>query len=320
MKKETLLMIIGAAIVLALVWLGFKKAGVEESLPPPHLLLATDMPPTCVEPVAKAFGKRSGIEVRVQSPGESNGTKPDLYWLESPLTALHLAEKGVLARYEAPGCRKVPPLFKDLEKRWCGVSAAGRVFFVDRNATEPPASVLEPGRAPGGWCVAKTLEGTGLLMGALALRLGTERALAAMKGWYDEGAMLTKSDEEAIAAVTLGHADWALVGSDAAGRAMQKGAEGRIVWPDQKDGGIGTLLVPTVVALAEGGAHPAAAKAFYAFLLSQEGQKLLAGAPCFQLPLALPGEGNISIMQSGAAAAARWLLNNPAAFRDWAGY
>jgi iron(III) transport system substrate-binding protein len=57
-----------------------------------------------------------------------------------------------------------------------------------------------------------------------------------------------------------------------------------VVYPDQEDGGPGTLLNLNVIALVKGAANPAAARRFIDFVLSAEGQRILIDG-AYEIPL-----------------------------------
>ncbi len=57
------------------------------------------------------------------------------------------------------------------------------------------------------------------------------------------------------------------------------------VFPDQADGGIGTLLIPNTVALVEGGPRPDLGKQLVDFLLSPEVEQMLAHGDSAQIPV-----------------------------------
>ena len=57
-----------------------------------------------------------------------------------------------------------------------------------------------------------------------------------------------------------------------------------VIYPDQEDGGLGTLLNLNAAAVIKGGPNPDAAKRFIDFLLAPEGQRILIDG-AYEIPL-----------------------------------
>lgn len=58
-----------------------------------------------------------------------------------------------------------------------------------------------------------------------------------------------------------------------------------VVFPDQDDGGLGTLLIPNTVGVIQGAQHEVHARALVDYLLSPEVEATLAQARSAQVPL-----------------------------------
>jgi len=57
------------------------------------------------------------------------------------------------------------------------------------------------------------------------------------------------------------------------------------VYPDQKEGEVGTLFIPNTLALIQGSPHPKEAEKLLDFLLSADVERQLAKGPSAQIPL-----------------------------------
>jgi iron(III) transport system substrate-binding protein len=76
-----------------------------------------------------------------------------------------------------------------------------------------------------------------------------------------------------------------LTDTDDANGAIEDGFPVQWLFPDQGPDEIGTLVVPTTVALIRGGPNPEGGKALIDYLLSPEVEARLAGMRSIQIPL-----------------------------------
>jgi iron(III) transport system substrate-binding protein len=352
MKKETLWTIIGAIIVLALIWLGLpgeeggeKKGGKEKAeKAKPKVVVYVSEDRVFSEPILEAFEKATGIEVEAlydteetKSTGvmnrllaEKERPKADVYWANEPIRAEVLKRKGVLAPYASKGCEGIPETFKDPEHYWCGFSARARVFVVREGLDPVPDSVLDYADPAfkGRGVIANPLFGTTTAhIAALFVALGDDRAEAFMKAMLDNGVAISGSNGESADLVALGHAGFALVDSDDAVSRIRRGAKISMVYPDQKEGQMGCFIVPNAVMLVEGAPHPEAAKTLIDYLLSPETEAKLAKADCAQIPLhpGVPGPKELKpidktrVMAVDYAEVAKKMVQIQPFLRRWAG-
>ena len=73
-------------------------------------------------------------------------------------------------------------------------------------------------------------------------------------------------------------AAWAFTDTDDYHVAMVKGHKVACVFPDQEDGGLGTMLIPNSVALVAGGPDPDGATKLIDAILARQTEALLAAA------------------------------------------
>ena len=76
-----------------------------------------------------------------------------------------------------------------------------------------------------------------------------------------------------------------LTDTDDANGAIEDGKPAKWLFPDQEDGGLGTLVLPNTVALVKGAPHSDAGKKPIDYLLSPEVEAALARARSVQIPL-----------------------------------
>jgi len=285
-SKETLLKILGVLIVVALVWFGLpeeKKAKPgKKSRERKTIRLYADEKRGCVEPLIRAFEKKSGIRVAVTDRLDKEA---DLYWFTNPVRAELLKRKKRLTSLALSNRCPVAPAFRDPDGYWCGVAARLRLIVADVNTTAPK-SVLGYADAAFRQKGAMTLplrEEASPFMAALFEKLGAERAEAFLKAALRNGTAFVPSDGEGVDLVVKGGVGFVTAASDEAVAARRRGGQVRIIYPDQGREGMGVFLLPSVVAAASGASR--FARDFVDFLLSEKGQGLLAKEGCDLIPL-----------------------------------
>jgi len=100
-----------------------------------------------------------------------------------------------------------------------------------------------------------------------------------------------------------------------------------MVYPDQKEGGLGCFIVPNVAVLIKGGPHPEEAKRLIEYLLSRNTERRLAIADCAQIPVhpgvdvpkGLRPIDQIRIMRVDYGEVARKMVEIQPYLREWAG-
>jgi iron(III) transport system substrate-binding protein len=108
--------------------------------------------------------------------------------------------------------------------------------------------------------------------------------------------------------VAEGKLAWAFTDTDDYHVALTKQHPVGVVFPDQGDGAIGTMLIPNSVAIIKGGPHPDAARKLVDWILRAETEALLATAKSAQIPLRSTVEGppERSIKRMGEFKAMVW--------------
>ena len=91
--------------------------------------------------------------------------------------------------------------------------------------------------------------------------------------------------KQVAVAVSSGSLAFGLTDSDEALIEVEKGMPATIVHPDQQPGGMGTLFLPSTVAIIKGGPHPATARRLVDFLLSPPVESSLAKGERALIPL-----------------------------------
>jgi len=258
--------------------------------------------------VLDAFSKESGIRVDAKWDTEAAKTtglaqaieaergrpRADVFWDNEPVQAVLLARRGVLAKLPAEILARKGNAPADPAGRWIGFAARARVILVNTalvaSGTAPTSfrDLAQP-RWKGRAGIANPLFGsTTAHLCALVAKLGeaeTRKWLAALKA-NDVAVCAGNGDVQkrvASGELMIGFTD-----TDDAYTAMQDGKPVQAVFPDQEEGGLGTVVLPNALALVEGAPHPEAAAKLLAALASSKTEIALARGAGQQIPL-LPG-------------------------------
>ena len=254
------------------------------------------------QPVLKAFTRATGIKVKAvydteeaKSTGvmnrlisERSNPQADVYWANEPIRAEVLKQKKISAIYFSPAAKGISQKFKDKDGYWTGFSARARVLIVNSASKNSPDSIyaytdkLFTGRS----VMANPLFGTTTSqVAALFTILGDNKAKAFMDSVKNNGVKITTSNGESADFVASGKYDFSLVDSDDAISRIRQGLPVKMIYPDQKKDGLGTLVLPNTVMLIKGAPHKKEAKKLIDFLLSKKSEQMLAFADCAQIPL-----------------------------------
>lgn len=250
--------------------------------PAPEVLVHATVGEPAATVLTSALEARGIARVRrTAAPGEA-----ELLWLRDPTEVVALG--AAVAEGAAPEAPGVPERFLDARRRFAPLCGRARVLVVSprarlpfapsrlRDLADPRLAGLQALAPPGG---AENLAA----MAALSLAqgyAGLSRFLALLAAARPR---LAASDAEARRLVAVGEAAVALTSSEeaAAGAASAAGLE--VVYPDQ--GGRGTVLLPTAVALTPPGARSEPARRAAAFLAGPEAERLLVARAPGHIPL-----------------------------------
>ncbi|GEJ57124.1 extracellular solute-binding protein [Anaeromyxobacter diazotrophicus] len=244
------------------------------------------------EPILRDFERQEGVKVRAvfdteetKSTGvlnrivaEAGSPQADVFWSGDPVRPLLLAKRGLVRPYASPSAAGVPPAFKAADGSWTGGAARARLLLVNRDRVKPdarPRSVrdLADPRWKGQTALANPLFGTTTMhVAALADVWGDEALKAFLGQLRANGCRIASSNGEVKRLVASGEVAFGLADTDDAAEALREGAPVDVVYPDQD--GMGTLLMPTAVAMLAG-PHPEPARRLVDFLLSTAAEQKL---------------------------------------------
>ena len=278
-----------------------------------EIVLYTSVDEPAARPVIDAFEKQTGLKVRLVTDTEATRSvglaeklraekgrpKADVWWGNEPFLTVALADEGLLQAYEPPTAADVRPLFQDKDHHWTGNGLRARVLVVpdrlptiqDRSdagveraermkavaAAKGLGDLLNPA-LKGQIVLARPTAGTTAShVAALYALWGQAKADAFFTGLHDNGVALVTGNSVVAQQVGAGNFWLGLTDNDDVGNAREAKLNAVAVLPDQDEGEIGTLTLPTTVGLVAGRPESADARKLVDFLASAEAENILLG-------------------------------------------
>lgn len=257
------------------------------------------------EPILQKFEQETGVTVKpvfdteaTKTTGlvnrliaEKDNPQADVFWNNEVSRTIILQREGVLAPYESINAEGIPAQHKDPEGLWTGFGARSRILLVNTNLLsedEYPQTLEELTEEK--WrsqiAIANPLFGTTAShVAALYQIWGQEKAEQYLKDLKANGLVIAESNGQVRDMVVAGEVMVGLTDTDDANDAVVDGASVAVVYPDQAENQIGTLVIPNTVMLTKGAPHEEHAQRLIDYLLSPKVEQLLAGSKAAQMPL-----------------------------------
>lgn len=253
-----------------------------------------------LKPVAEAFQKKTGTQVKLKI-GKTSGLaneliqekarpRADVFIATEGGVMEILAQKGVFEPYLSPKAKDLESWVRDKGGMWTGITSRARVLIYNKNlvaAEDVPRSVfqLTDLKWKGKIVIAGTLERTTLSwVSSLVAVKGAEFTRTYLTKLYTSGLKILSDNTDVWQGVGRGEFAIGLTNSSNYFLARKAGYPVGVVYPDQRDGEVGTLLNLNAIALVKGAANPVAARRFIDFMLSAEGQRILIDG-AYEIPL-----------------------------------
>jgi iron(III) transport system substrate-binding protein len=257
------------------------------------------------EPILQAYEKQTGVRILSKFDVESTKTvgltnlimaeaarpRCDLFWNNEILNTLRLKEKGLLAPFHPGNAGELPDTFKAKDGTWYGFAARARVLLVNTKLvaeSDRPAGIadlLDP-KWKGKVGIAKPLFGTTAThVACLFAAWGEEKARKYFTDLKANGVQVLSGNKQVAQAVGSGQVAFGLTDTDDAMGEIDAGSPVVIVYPDRREGELGTLFIPNTLAIIKGAPHPRPAEALADYLLSPGVEATLATGPSAQIPL-----------------------------------
>jgi len=257
------------------------------------------------EPLLKQFEEATGIKVRAQYDVEAQKTtglvnrilaeksnpQCDVYWNNELMHTLHLASVGALQPYASPSAAPIPAEFKDASGLWTGFAARARVLLVNTDkvpAGSAPKSLRDLMKPEwnGKFGIARPLFGTTMThASALFAAWGDEDAKKFFRELKANEAVVCEGNAAVMRVVAAGDVPCGLTDTDDANVAVKEGKKVAVVYLDQEEGGLGTLVIPNSIMLLAGAPHAENGKKLIDWALSPKVEEALAAGTSVQMPL-----------------------------------
>jgi len=273
----------------------------------PDLVVYCSLDQEFSEELIQRFGRETGLAVRAEFDIEANknvglamrireeaASRPrcDVFWSNECAQVVSMAEDGLLQPYDSPSARDIPAEFRDVQHRWTGFAARGRVFIVNTKLADPAKihsmwDLFDP-QWKGQVAMARPLAGTtNTHMTALYLTLGEEEARryvdTAAKMAREGSLNLATGNAHVMRLVRDGQAAFGWTDTDDFNVAREAGFPVVAVYPDRD--GVGTLLIPNSIAILKSAPHTDAARRFVDWILRPEIEAELARSKSAQVPV-----------------------------------
>ena len=254
-------------LLVPLAVLALFVAGCGDGDDAPSVTLYTSVDPAYSRPIVEQFEADTGIRVDLKTDTEANKSvglaerlraerdRPlaDVWWGNEPFLTVALADEGLFEAYASESAADVPEQFRDAEHRWHGNGLRARVFAVAEGVEVASLEDLASPALRDKVVVARPTAGTtGSHVAALYVAWGEPKFDAFFRSLHANGARLVSGNGPSAEAVATGNASVGLTDNDDVASARRNlDASVRTLVPDQAEGGLGTLAIPTTIALVK---------------------------------------------------------------------
>ena len=241
------------------------------------------------------FDQESNKTVGLVTDIIQNQARPraDVFWNNEILHTLRLQKLGLLDVYRSPAAKNFPSQFVSAADSWHGFAARARVLIINKNLIPNPADYptsffdLANPKWKGKCAMARPLFGTTATHAAVLFqRLGEAQA----KKWLIEighNAIIEGGNKQVAIKVARGQFAFGITDTDDAIIEIEQAQPVAIVFPDQGENQMGTLLIPNTLSLIKNGPNPIRAKKLIDRLLQEDIETRLAQGRSAQIPLNL---------------------------------
>lgn len=251
--------------------------------------------------LVSAFERRTGVKVQVRSGAEAeladqilqegSSSPADVFYAENSPPLERLREQSLLSPVSPATLAQVPARYSSAHGDWVGISARISVLVYNTGQASPaslPTSImaLAGPKWKGKLAIAPSETDFQPLISSIAKLYGgaaAERWLAAVKqnskAYPDNETVVTQVNNGESAVGLVNHYYWFRLRDEVGAGAMHSA----LAYYAPHDAG--NLLNISGAAVLKSSAHQAAAQAFLAFLVSAEGQRVLAHSHSYEYPL-----------------------------------
>lgn len=299
--KKLILLLLTVTVLLSAVT-GCSSKADEQAV----VVVYTAVDQVYSEPIFKDFEEKTGIQVQAVYDLEANKTtgltnrliaekdQPvcDVFWNNEFVQTMVLQNEGLLEPYVSEAAADIPDAYKDPDGYWTAFGGRARVLLVNTELLEKedyPASIYD--------LISDKYEGKQIALAypmfgttrtqaaAIYAAVGPEEGKRIFQSLYDRGVQVVDGnsvtrDMAAAGQVAIGYTD-----TDDAKGAIADGAPVEMVFADQGEGQMGTLICPNTAAMIKDAPNAENAKVFLDYILSLETEQRLIEDSFFDLSL-----------------------------------
>jgi len=258
------------------------------------------------EGILKAFTQKTGIEVLPVYDVEASKTtglvnrliaeknKPmaDVFWSNEFIQTIKLKSEEVLSPYQSPVAVDIPKQYIDTQNYWTGFGGRARVLLVNTDIVplrDIPTSLFDlanskvPPRKVG---MANPVFGTTATQSAaIYAQIGAQKAKEFYSNLQGKGVQIVDGNSVVRDMVVAGQLAIGMTDTDDAFSATQKNNKLKVVFLDQSDSAMGTLITPNTVAMIAKAPHYEEAKKFIDFLLDKNTEAMMVESGWIDIPV-----------------------------------
>ena len=257
------------------------------------------------EPVLNDLSDELNLDIRPKFDVESNKTvglaeeiirkkdRPpaDIFWNNEILHTYRLEQAGLLEVFVSPEAKRFPKDMMSKNGTWHGFAARSRVLILNtkllNDPTKWPNSVKD--LADSKWkdqcAMARPVFGTTATHAAVLISELGQPGRELLEQIADN-AVIVGGNKQVAQKVASGQFAFGLTDTDDAMIELENAQPVAIVFPDQADDQLGTLVIPNTLGLIKNGPNPERAKILINRLLKEDIELRLANGASAQLPLA----------------------------------
>ncbi|MEO8497969.1 MAG: extracellular solute-binding protein, partial [Planctomycetota bacterium] len=212
---------------------------------------------------------------------EQNRPRCDVFWNNEILHTLRLKKLGLLDVYHSPQADAFPANYRSPVGDWYGLAARARVLIVNTELVKRedfPTSIhdLTDPKWKGQVGIAKPLFGTTATHAAVLFSTwGDERATEFFLA-IRQNAEVMSGNKQVASAVGRGQLAFGITDTDDAIIEIDNGLPVAIVFPDQAEGEVGSLFIPTTLCIIKGSPNTENARRLIDYLLAPQVETRLA--------------------------------------------
>ena len=294
-----------------------------------ELVLYTSVDEPTARPIVEQFEAETGISVRLVTDTEATKSvglaerlraerdrpRADVWWGNEPFHTVRLADEGLFAEHDWPTAADTLDLYRDPSGRWIGNGIRARAIAGTNPADALPATLealLQAAQGGTPFYLARPTSGTTAgHVAALYAIWGDERADAFFHDLAAAGATLVTGNSHAAQAAANGGIG--LTDNDDIANVNRSGGTLTMRLLDQGADGLGTLTIPTTVAVVAKPEVSSDARQLADFLASAAVEQMLRENEFVLASVReSPEAGGVRAMQVNYADVAERLADAPA--------